>query len=426
MRAVRSSALLAVAAVAIVAGGAAPAGAQAQLPAQAPVFNWTAPIPVDGAGAPTAITCPSSTECVIVDAGGNEVSFDPDAPALEPALMVDAGRTPSALASPSATQCTAVDTSGYAVTFDPEPPATTHQPVDIDGAHALYGVGCETTAASCTAIDGSGNAVVFDPGSTDPPPAFQITSIGSGELRGLSCADDGCVAVEDGSREVTFDALNPSYSPSSAVVDLPANGTLNAISCASDQCTTVDQAGAEATFEPGSPPVTPAPADIDSHPLLAVACPSTGYCIATDDAGGEVTFDPALPAGAAPATIDGGVALAGVACPSMAECVAVDRTGRVLVGGPVPVNITPPTAGPTSFGNVLSSTTGVWSGDPTTFSYGWQRCSLGSDGSEACETIPGADSATYALSPADYEFAIRTVVTAIGAGGARARPRRGT
>lgn len=64
-------------------------------------------------------------------------------------------------------------------------------------------------------------------------------------------------------------------------------------------------------------------------------------------------------------------------------------------------------------GEILTTSTGTWTGSPT-YAYQWQRCnSMGA----ACSDIPGATAGTYRVSAADVEFTLRSVVTATNAGG---------
>ena len=81
-----------------------------------------------------------------------------------------------------------------------------------------------------------------------------------------------------------------------------------------------------------------------------------------------------------------------------------------------PVNtVLPVISGTARDGQTLSATTGTWTGTPTiTYAYQWQRCdALGG----ACLPIPGANGATYLLTPAEVGGTTRVVVTATNAAG---------
>jgi hypothetical protein len=81
-----------------------------------------------------------------------------------------------------------------------------------------------------------------------------------------------------------------------------------------------------------------------------------------------------------------------------------------------PTNSAPPLiSGSAAVGQSLSTTTGTWTGSPTSFAYSWQRCdSAGS----ACVALSAASTSAYAVSTADVGFTIRAKVTATSPGGA--------
>jgi hypothetical protein len=80
-----------------------------------------------------------------------------------------------------------------------------------------------------------------------------------------------------------------------------------------------------------------------------------------------------------------------------------------------PTNTLPPSfTGSLKQGATLTATNGMWSNDPTTFSYRWQRCAA--DGS-ACGNIDNAALKAYKLTSADVDHTVRVVVTASNADG---------
>jgi hypothetical protein len=77
-----------------------------------------------------------------------------------------------------------------------------------------------------------------------------------------------------------------------------------------------------------------------------------------------------------------------------------------------PASLSPPTiSGTTREHETLTADAGSWSGSPTGYAFGWERCGGG------CAAIPGADGATHLLTAADVGFTVRVVVTASNAGG---------
>ena len=79
-----------------------------------------------------------------------------------------------------------------------------------------------------------------------------------------------------------------------------------------------------------------------------------------------------------------------------------------------PTNTVRPTiAGTAREGQALSTTTGEWTGSPTSFTFQWKRCVSGH-----CAAVAGATAATYALGAADVGTRIRVRVDAHNDGGA--------
>ncbi len=88
----------------------------------------------------------------------------------------------------------------------------------------------------------------------------------------------------------------------------------------------------------------------------------------------------------------------------------------VVTSAPVPVNsVLPAVSGSAQQGQTLTSTTGTWSGAPTSYAYQWRRCD---SGGANCAAISGASSSSYAVQGADVGATLRSRVTASNAGGA--------
>jgi hypothetical protein len=80
-----------------------------------------------------------------------------------------------------------------------------------------------------------------------------------------------------------------------------------------------------------------------------------------------------------------------------------------------PKNTAPPTiSGTPKVGQTLTADPGSWSGNPTSFTYQWQRCDADV---AACSSVVGATGKTYGLSIADLGYRLRVVVTAHNAKG---------
>lgn len=66
-------------------------------------------------------------------------------------------------------------------------------------------------------------------------------------------------------------------------------------------------------------------------------------------------------------------------------------------------------------GQVLTTDDGSWTGNPTSFTYQWQRCEA--DNIVSCADVPGATSKTYAVTAIDVGYRLRSEVTAKNANG---------
>ena len=79
-----------------------------------------------------------------------------------------------------------------------------------------------------------------------------------------------------------------------------------------------------------------------------------------------------------------------------------------------PANTTPPAlSGTAKVGQTLTVSNGTWSGDPTGYSYQWQRCTSAT----SCTGIAGATGKTYVIRAADAGRTLRAVVTATNSDG---------
>ena len=86
-------------------------------------------------------------------------------------------------------------------------------------------------------------------------------------------------------------------------------------------------------------------------------------------------------------------------------------------GPDTPVNLAPPLIqGTAQEGQILTATTGTWTGSPTSYSYLWQRRAAGS---QTWVGVGGATSASYTVRTVDVGMAIRVVVVAANASGSR-------
>jgi hypothetical protein len=85
---------------------------------------------------------------------------------------------------------------------------------------------------------------------------------------------------------------------------------------------------------------------------------------------------------------------------SVSSTLATSAASATVAGAaPIPVNSVPPTiSGTAQVGNVLSASTGSWSGSPTSYAYQWKRCDSAGN---SCVPISGATGATYKVTSSD-------------------------
>lgn len=80
-----------------------------------------------------------------------------------------------------------------------------------------------------------------------------------------------------------------------------------------------------------------------------------------------------------------------------------------------PKNTAAPTiSGTPKVGQTLTAVEGSWTGNPTSYSYQWQRCDVDV---AACSSVAGATTKTYAVGVADLGYRLRVAVTARNAKG---------
>ena len=312
----------------------------------------------------SSVSCPSAHQCTVI--GGptdpvvqttGETTFDPTAPESPTSTVsaiLNTRENPTAVACPSVSQCTAVISGSQELTFDPNAPGTP-APVKIgDPQHpnALVAVACPS-AHQCTAIDGA-SQFTFDPSTGHAMNSAFVD--GNWNMTDLACPSTSqCTAVDASGREGTFDPAAKGIPP---VTTIPGGGL--SVACPSvSQCTTVagysGPTGPVVTFNPTAPGIVSAAgadrfATVGIGTTTAISCPSIRYCVAID--GSVFEGDPTstaswkseilaavgvtprvscIPPGACYSVDQFG--LAGIACVSSTQlCVAVDRAGDAFIG----------------------------------------------------------------------------------------------
>jgi hypothetical protein len=89
------------------------------------------------------------------------------------------------------------------------------------------------------------------------------------------------------------------------------------------------------------------------------------------------------------------------------------QTGMVMLAPPVNT-VVPAITGSPVVAQVLTSSTGTWNNEPTSYSYQWEDCNT--SGAE-CANISGANTSSYTVASTDVGHTIRVVVTATNSTG---------
>ena len=317
--------------------GASPASAIA-----VPQLSWSPPARVDSGQTPSAISCPSTELCVLVDQAGRRItSADPLAaePSWQPPVSIDPGHGLTSVSCASVRTCVAVDDSGAALSStEPTGSASAWQRLEIDGSTPLRGVSCPSTSL-CVAVDDSGNALR----STDPTaknPTWTTTPISSSALQSVSCATESlCVAVNSGGHALA--STNPTAEHPTWTTTPISSSALQSVSCATESlCVAIDSNGlALASADAGAREPAQEPTwnqteiDLGGVPS-SLWCASSGLCLTVDHQGQALAS--ANPTAALPnwarSSVASGVALTGVYCLAVGLCEAIDANGEVLRG----------------------------------------------------------------------------------------------
>jgi hypothetical protein len=326
-------------------------------------------------------------------------------------------------------ECTAVDAGGNEITFDPTSGSQRNGGLFSLDAVPMTSVACRVVsrATQCVSVETSGDEVTFDPDLTDPINHNTPAPVSTSALKSVACPSaTQCTAVDVAGKEVTFDPTSGIPLITAATVDSGIGSELLSVACPSTtQCTAVDQGGFVVTFtNPGTTTPTGVPRqDLEtggtSISLNAIACPTTTQCTAVDSLGEEATFDPTS------TTLDssllipiaGANALNAVACQSTSICAAVDADGDGFDGVVPPADTTAPTvSGTASEHQQLGQSNGGWTNVPTGFTHQWEDCTSPADTS-TCTPIAGAIANSYTPIASDIGQYVRVREIASNAGG---------
>jgi hypothetical protein len=384
-------------------------------PALAGPLTWSSPRNVDGTNEFSAVSCPSMTLCVAVDAGGNVVTSTSPASSASgwKVSHVDSSRL-TGVSCWSTTQCAAVDKAGNVlISANPTGGAAAwSSPKHI--ATRLDGISCATEFL-CVAIDMSANNAVRSDNAVWPPSQWYATPLDA-EPMAVSCASASlcAIAAQNGGGYVITSTNPVAGTWKATFLEGPYWVVLEGVSCtAPSLCVAIDNEGNVLTSNPTSTTSTWGVADVDGGMYLdGVSCATTSFCVAVDSDGKALSStDPTGGPSAWDVTIiDGSKIIPAVSCPSTLLCIATDEDGNVIVGAGLPLNTSAPViTGTAAQGHVLTEQHGTWTNSSSGYTYQWLRC----DGSGAsCAAITGATNQAYTPTAADVGSSIRVAEVA--------------
>jgi hypothetical protein len=197
----------------------------------------------------------------------------------------------------------------------------------------------------------------------------------------------------------------------SVVTASNSGGSASATSLPTSQVAASPSPAASFSYSPTAP-VTGQSVRFDGTATTCAASPCT-YTWADDPPSGG-----SWPLGSGEA-IDFTFSVAGTKYVTLSVTDTLNRTSTtehsVVVTAGLPTDSSQPTiAGTTQQGQTLTSSTGSWTGNPTSYAYQWMDC--GSSGNN-CANINGATSSGYTLAQSDVGQTIRVAVTATNASG---------
>jgi hypothetical protein len=296
----------------------------------AAALSWSSPqgLPSEH---PRAISCPSESLCVVVDAAG-DVLTSTDPLASTPgwtAARIDPGNAFTGISCASPVMCAAVDSQGQLFTSANPAAGSWSGASLIDPGKVLSGVSCPSSSL-CVAADEAGRVLVSSRG-------WAASEVDAGNaLKSVSCsAATACVAVDGAGNAVGSEApdAGAAFWHRRAI---DRGEALIAVSCApGGACVAVDGAGdALASGDPGFAGATWSTTPFDAARLQAISCDGAGLCVAVDDRGVAWASDDAI---AAPpvwsaSSADSGRSLTGVSCLAGGACLAIDGEGRFVQG----------------------------------------------------------------------------------------------
>lgn len=309
-------------------------------------FTWSQPRSVDQVTpyghwqAFSGVACPSTNLCVAVTGNQIVTSTDPaGGPGAWNSATLPTGEDPTAISCPSTSQCVATDADGSILSStDPTGGAAAWHRSQVEpspgipDANQLSGLSCPSTTL-CAARDFSGNIVT----STDPTggsSAWKITRVSGGHLwGGMYCPTQSLCLSGDlyGDLEVSTDPaggssawheFNLSPTPITGLV-CPSASLCVGSDNAGEILSSTNPAGGAGAWK--AVHVEPTASGLGS-----VSCPTASLCVAASGSGDVISSnDPTGSAGAwhHAKLATGGL---GLTCPDSSTCVGFDASGQIV------------------------------------------------------------------------------------------------
>ncbi len=311
-------------------------------------LNWlaVAALPDTPPQRPTAVDCPSASQCVATEDGGRVLATTAPlfavpwgtAARIEPRGRLDA------ISCPAAPRCFVVDALGnlaFGSAVDGAPAWTSW---NVGLITPLNGISCPSTSL-CVAVDDAGRVLASTTPAAPLTWSLPMPVDSPNRLNAISCPTERlCVAVDNAGNALV--SADPTTIGAWRVVPLARTGSLSSVSCTSAGLCVVAARGGSvyATAAVASAPVTWSATTIDSVGVLsAVSCSAVGLCVALDQSGNA--FESDNPASTRPvwtrAAIDTAERPAGASCRPVVYCLVVDGGGHALAAAlPAPSAVT--------------------------------------------------------------------------------------
>ena len=268
---------------------------------------WAAPVIVEPPSSSVskqinAVSCPSSSFCMAVDANGSALEYAGghwSAP-----VVVDPGGDLSAVSCLAASACTAVDSTNAVFTYDGA--QWSAHSAQSNGSQGLVALSC-SLPSSCIALADFGSAFVETDGAWSSPIAIAPNDdhASGPALDSVSCValSAFCVAADSGGHAWAW--TNGTWLPASTI-DPPLAGCVGSGSSGSSSFST-------SSCSPGSG--------------MWVSCPTVSYCMAADSLGHEITWNGK--GWSLPAKVDQ-AGFSALSCASASFCEAIDSRGDAV------------------------------------------------------------------------------------------------